>query len=70
MSRATRRLTESEARGVLRQLIDGLLYLGRQRVIHRDIKADNILLTEDMRLVRCLVVHNAGFQLWYHSHRN
>ncbi|KAF8339614.1 uncharacterized protein EI90DRAFT_2259047 [Cantharellus anzutake] len=50
MGRTSHRLTEGEARGLLRPLIDGLLYLGKQKVVHRDLKADNILLTEDMRL--------------------
>lgn len=50
MNRPSRCLSENEARGVLRALIDGLAYLARERVLHRDLKADNILLTEDYRV--------------------
>jgi serine/threonine protein kinase len=51
MNRPSRCLSENEARSVLRALIDGLAYLARERVVHRDLKADNILLTEDYRVV-------------------
>lgn len=50
-NRAVRSLTESETRGVLRTVVDALVYLARENVLHRDIKADNILITEDGRVV-------------------
>ena len=50
-SRNPRSLTESEARGVFKAIVDALVYLARERILHRDIKADNILLTEDGRIV-------------------
>jgi serine/threonine protein kinase len=50
-SRNPRSLTESEARGVFKAVVDALVYLARESILHRDIKADNILLTEDGRIV-------------------
>lgn len=38
-------LTEKQIAYVARQMMDGLLYLHRNRVIHRDLKAGNVLLT-------------------------
>ncbi len=39
--------SEHEAREVLRQLTDGLAFLHRHCVMHRDLKLANVLLTED-----------------------
>lgn len=50
-NRIVRSVTESEARGILKSVVDALVYLAKERVLHRDIKADNILLTEDGRVV-------------------
>ncbi|KAF9516514.1 hypothetical protein BS47DRAFT_670021 [Hydnum rufescens UP504] len=50
VNRPSRCLSENEARSLLRALIDGFTYLTRERVVHRDLKADNILLTEDYRV--------------------
>ena len=38
-------LTEKQIAYVTRQMMDGLMYLHRNRVIHRDLKAGNVLLT-------------------------
>ena len=48
-------LSESEMRGVMKSLVDALLYLRKECVIHRDIKPANILLTHDYRIVRHLL---------------
>lgn len=45
-----KRLTEVEARCYLSQLISGLKYLHKQRVIHRDLKLRNLFLTDKMEL--------------------
>lgn len=44
-------LTEPEARGVIAQIIRGLLYLHANGIIHRDLKLSNLLLTENFDVV-------------------
>ena len=39
-------LAESDARLVMRQLIDGIQYVHAKGVAHRDLKAENVLLAE------------------------
>jgi polo-like kinase 4 len=54
-SRSSPILFESELRGVLKSLVDALLYLRKELVIYRDLKPANILLTQDYRIVRSSV---------------
>lgn len=71
-SRRCHVLLESELRGVLKSLVDALTYLRNELVLHRDIKAANILITEDYRVVsgeigaECLIVRSKLYKL----HRN
>ncbi|KAL4164359.1 hypothetical protein KRP22_004225 [Phytophthora ramorum] len=50
LMRRRKRLSESEVRFYMRQLVDGLAYLHENLVIHRDLKLGNLFLTSDMRL--------------------
>lgn len=45
------RLTESEARGIFIQLMAGIDYLHSNAVVHRDIKLENILFSDESRTV-------------------
>lgn len=44
-------LSESQTRGVLVQLVNGLLYLHSNGIIHRDLKLSNLLLNKNFKLV-------------------
>ncbi|PVD34362.1 hypothetical protein C0Q70_05633 [Pomacea canaliculata] len=43
-------LTEDEARKVIRQVVEGMQYLQRHHIMHRDLKLSNLLLTQDMNI--------------------
>ena len=51
IQRRGRPLSEPEARGVATQLVQGMLYLHSNGIIHRDLKLSNLLLTDSFRLV-------------------
>ncbi|GAB6031374.1 Serine/threonine-protein kinase plk4 [Chamberlinius hualienensis] len=46
----TKVLTEDEARPFMRQIVEGVLYLQSQNIMHRDLKLSNLLLTNDMKI--------------------
>ena len=46
------RLHESEARPIFKQIIDAVQACHKEDIIHRDIKLDNILLNEEMTLIK------------------
>ena len=46
--KSRKKITESEARVVFGQVVDGIRACHRKNVIHRDIKLDNILLNSDL----------------------
>lgn len=43
-------VSEVEAATILKQVVDGLLYLHSHRIVHRDISLSNLLLTKDMKV--------------------
>mmetsp|Transcript_5213 Transcript_5213/g.12559 ORF Transcript_5213/g.12559 Transcript_5213/m.12559 type:complete len:325 (+) Transcript_5213:137-1111(+) len=56
---ANRRLNEADARRLFQQLLDAIAYMHREGVIHRDIKAQNILVSEDLSELRLLDFNTA-----------
>lgn len=44
-------LTELEARKVMKQIVEGMLYLHTHGILHRDLTLSNLLLTRDMNTV-------------------
>ncbi|RUS29434.1 kinase-like domain-containing protein [Jimgerdemannia flammicorona] len=46
-----RPLSEPEARGVMEQLVHGLLYMHKNGILHRDLKLSNVLLTDKFDVV-------------------
>jgi serine/threonine protein kinase len=46
------RLAEAEAKPIFAQVVDAVIACHREEVIHRDIKLDNILLNEEMTLIK------------------
>lgn len=47
-------MTEDHFRGVLKSLIEALIYLKKQGIVHRNIRPSNMLLTSDGRIVSFL----------------
>lgn len=43
-------MTEDNAADILRQVVDGVIYLHSHRIIHRDLSLNNLLLTKDLRV--------------------
>ncbi|KAJ1539857.1 Map microtubule affinity-regulating kinase, partial [Cladochytrium tenue] len=44
------RMREHDARRVFRQIVDAVTYCHRRRVVHRDLKAENLLLDADLNI--------------------
>ena len=51
-------LDEEQARKYMKQIVDGLLYLHKHNLLHRDVKPRNLLLTKDMNIVNIRVYYS------------
>lgn len=51
--RKRRKLKEDVAKYVFKQVVEGLYYCHAKRIVHRDIKLDNLLLDEDGSVKLC-----------------
>ena len=50
MVRKRKRLTELESQFYMKQLVEGMVYMHKKNVIHRDLKLGNIFLDRHMNL--------------------
>ncbi|VVC40742.1 Protein kinase domain,Protein kinase-like domain,Protein kinase, ATP binding site,Plk4, first [Cinara cedri] len=50
LKRNGNKLSEIDARHILKQVVEGLLYLHKHNIVHRDLTLTNLLLTKDMRV--------------------
>ncbi|CAG2101057.1 unnamed protein product [Medioppia subpectinata] len=49
---ANGRMTEPQARDYFRQIVDAVDFLHAQGIVHRDLKAENLLLSADLKVVK------------------
>ncbi|RWS31077.1 map/microtubule affinity-regulating kinase 2:4-like protein, partial [Leptotrombidium deliense] len=47
---ANGRMNENDARAIFRQIVSAVQYCHQKRVVHRDLKAENLLLDEEMNI--------------------
>jgi len=46
------RMTEPNARGYFIQIVNAIEYLHNNGIVHRDLKAENLLLTKDLQTIK------------------
>jgi len=63
-----RKLSETKTRHWMTQLRDGLMFLSQQKILHRDLKPQNLLLSHKDESVAVLKLADFGFARFIHSH--
>ena len=53
-------LSEDELRVIVKGLVDALMYMRKQLILHGNLSPDHILLTEDLRPVRVQLIYTAA----------
>lgn len=56
------RMTEPVARGYFRQIVNAIEFLHVAGIVHRDLKAENLLLTKDLKIVK---IADFGFSNYF-----
>ena len=56
------RLKENQARRLFKQILDAIEYLHQNEICHRDLKAENLLLSDDKKTIK---VADFGFSNYY-----
>jgi serine/threonine protein kinase len=63
-----RKLSESKTRHWMTQLRDGLMFLSQQKILHRDLKPQNLLLSHKDEGLAVLKLADFGFARFINSH--
>ena len=53
MKKAGGRVNETDAKIIVKQLVDAIAYLHRERIVHRDLKLENLLI-DDKKVVKVI----------------
>jgi serine/threonine protein kinase len=63
-----KKLSEAKTRHWMTQLRDGLMFLSQQKILHRDLKPQNLLLSHKDESVAVLKLADFGFARFIHAH--
>lgn len=53
MKKAGGRVNETDAKIIVKQLVDAIAYLHKERIVHRDLKLENVLI-DDKKVVKVI----------------